>query len=178
MRILGAANNSTPPEEIVALRAQLAVERAALAAVRERVAELTRERDVLRAAHERLRLELELLERRIFVAKAERVDTAQLELEFAQKLAVLDKLGGAPSRFLPRRVRSPSRRGRSRNIPYVNRQIHEGASVDRPRSRRRAGTLVGSGALDDLAPLRAISSRGRRLAQDQTAALSRERSPS
>ena len=50
------APDSTPPEEIVALRAQLAVERAALAAVRERVAELTRERDVLRAAHERLRL--------------------------------------------------------------------------------------------------------------------------
>ena len=82
--------DSTPPDEIVALRAQLA-------AVRERVAELTRERDALRAAHERLRLELELLKRRIFVAKAERVDTAQLELEFAKKLAELDKLGGSPS---------------------------------------------------------------------------------
>jgi len=56
------------------------------------VAQLTHERDVLRASHERLRLELELLKRRIFVAKAERVDTTQLELEFATKLAELDRL--------------------------------------------------------------------------------------
>jgi transposase len=55
---------------------------------------LMAERDRLRAAHERLRLELELLRRRLFVAKAERVDTAQLELEFMQTLAELDRLGG------------------------------------------------------------------------------------
>lgn len=79
--------STTFEERIAALEALLAAER-------ERVAELTRERDVLRASHERLRLELELLRRRIFVAKAERVDTAQLEMEFAQKLAELDKLGG------------------------------------------------------------------------------------
>ena len=58
------------------------------------LAEVTRERDLLRASHERLRLELELLKRRIFVGKAERVDTAQLELEFAKKLAELDRLSG------------------------------------------------------------------------------------
>jgi transposase len=58
------------------------------------IAALTHERDLLRASHERLRLELELLRRRIFVAKAERVDTSQLELEFAKKLAELDKLSG------------------------------------------------------------------------------------
>lgn len=69
---------------------------AALAAERDLVAKLTQERDLLRASHERLRLELELLKRRIFVAKAERVDTAQLELEFAVKLAELDRLGGSP----------------------------------------------------------------------------------
>jgi hypothetical protein len=40
---------------------------------RDRVAKLTEERDLLRASHERLLLELELLRRRIFVAKAERV---------------------------------------------------------------------------------------------------------
>lgn len=68
----------------------------ALAAERKAVAELTRERDVLRASHERLRLELELLKRRIFVAKAERVDTAQLELEFAKKLAELNELAHTP----------------------------------------------------------------------------------
>jgi transposase len=39
-----------------------------------------------------LRTELELLKRRIYVAKAERVDTRQLELEFAAKLKHLDEL--------------------------------------------------------------------------------------
>jgi transposase len=77
-------------------QATLDAQRAALAAERERVAKLTEERDLLRASHDRLRLELELLRRRIFVAKAERVDTAQLEMEFAEKLATLDRLGGGP----------------------------------------------------------------------------------
>ena len=67
---------------------------AALRGEREKVAELTRERDHLRASHERLRLELELLKRRIFIAKAERVDTQQLEMDFAATLAALDKLAG------------------------------------------------------------------------------------
>ena len=53
-----------------------------------------KERDVLRASHERLRLELEMLKRRIFVAKAERVDTKQLELEFAEKLRTLNEVAG------------------------------------------------------------------------------------
>jgi transposase len=77
--------NTTPAGRIAELEAALAVEH-------KRVEELTRERDLLRASHERLRLELELLKRRIFVAKAERVDTTQLELEFATKLAELDRL--------------------------------------------------------------------------------------
>ncbi len=75
---------------------RIAALEAALAAERDRVAALTEERDLLRASHERLRLELELLRRRIFVAKAERVDTAQLELEFAATLNALDRLGGLP----------------------------------------------------------------------------------
>jgi transposase len=82
--------------KIAELEAVVAAQAAALAAERERVAELTRERDLLRSSHERLRYELELLRRRIFVAKAERVDTAQLEMEFAEKLAALDRLGGGP----------------------------------------------------------------------------------
>ena len=67
---------------------------AALSAEREKVAVLTRERDNLRAAYERLLVELELLRRRIFIAKAERVDTRQLELDFAATLAALDQLAG------------------------------------------------------------------------------------
>jgi transposase len=74
--------------------ARIAELEAALAMEREKVAALTRERDQLRASHERLRLELEMLKRRIFVAKAERVDTTQLEMEFAEKLRQLDALAG------------------------------------------------------------------------------------
>src|ERR1700753_684311 len=55
------------------------------------------ERDVLRASHERLQQELQMLKRRIFVAKAERVDTKQLELEFADKLRALNELAGTTS---------------------------------------------------------------------------------
>jgi transposase len=67
---------------------------ARIAALEARVAELVRERDELRAAYDRLWLEVELMRRRIFVAKAERIDTTQLEIEFKDKLAELDKLAG------------------------------------------------------------------------------------
>ena len=46
----------------------------------------------LQTTQAQLRTELELLKRRIYVAKAERVDTRQLELEFAAKLKHLDEL--------------------------------------------------------------------------------------
>ena len=74
--------------------ARVAALEVALAAAKEQLAAVTRERDQLRASHARLREELELLKRRIFVAKAERVDTAQLEMEFAEKLRQLDALAG------------------------------------------------------------------------------------
>ena len=65
---------------------------AQVASLKMRVAQLEQERDKLRTAYEELRIQLLLLRRRIEVAKAERVDTAQLELEFAGKLAALDAL--------------------------------------------------------------------------------------
>jgi len=68
-------------------------------ALRRRVAELeatlaavTAERDKLRRAYEKAKGQLELLRRRIFLAKAERIDTRQLELEFAETKAKLDML--------------------------------------------------------------------------------------
>lgn len=79
---------------VATLESALAAERSALAESRALVEQLTEERDHLRASHDRLRQELELLRRRIFVAKAERVDSTQLELEFAQKLSALDALSG------------------------------------------------------------------------------------
>lgn len=103
-------------DKISELEAALAAERSAHAAALEQVTKLTAERDLLKASHERLRLELELLRRRIFVAKAERVDTAQLELEFAAKLAALDQLGGGPPvRPAAETVTPPKPKGR-RNL--------------------------------------------------------------
>jgi len=79
-------------DRVAMLEAQLVAAAAQAAAASQRIAELEKERDLLRASHEQLRLELELLKRRMFVAKAERVDTTQLELEFAARLAELDAL--------------------------------------------------------------------------------------
>jgi transposase len=80
--------------QMSALEAALAAERTAHAATQQKLATVTRERDQLRTSHEQLRLELEMLKRRIFVAKAERVETTQLEMEFAEKLRQLDALAG------------------------------------------------------------------------------------
>jgi len=93
---------------------------AALAIEREKVAELTKERDHLRASHERLRLELELLKRRIFVARAERVDTRQLEMEFAAKLAELNRLSGIT---LP--LREENGRGARKKRPTGRRDLSQ-----------------------------------------------------
>jgi transposase len=114
---------SAPAAEtrITQLEAALASERAALAAAHDRVAKLTEERDLLRASHERLRFELELLRKRIFVAKAERVDTAQLEMEFAAKLAALDRLGGGP----PAAVAAGDRSAREKPKPTGRRDLRD-----------------------------------------------------
>jgi transposase len=74
--------------------AEIAALKSALAERDARIAALERERDDLRSAYDRLWLEVELMRRRIFIAKAERVDTTQLELEFKDKLAELDQLAG------------------------------------------------------------------------------------
>ncbi len=124
---------ATPqPTQIAELEAALAAERAALVAERERVAALTAERDQLRKSHEALRLELELLRRRIFVAKAERVDTRQLELEFAATLRELDRLSGmtppAPppgdgDAAPPRPKKKPTGRRSLRDLPLEEERI-------------------------------------------------------
>ncbi|KAF0170201.1 MAG: transposase is66 family [Caulobacteraceae bacterium] len=89
-----AATKDDASVRIAELESMLAAERALLTAERARAADLEQERDRLRASHERLRIELELLKRRIFVASAERFDTKQLEMEFEQKLRELDTMAG------------------------------------------------------------------------------------
>ena len=98
---MAATREATADAEarIAALEAQLAAERAARATEQAALAALTIEHDHLRLAYQNLQHELALLRRRLFAAKAERLDTAQLELEFATKLRELDDLNrrlGAP----------------------------------------------------------------------------------
>ena len=90
--VKSAVHKPTAEERLAELEAQLAAvtaERDAATAERD-VA--VAERNKLRKAYEHLREQYLLLKRRIFVAKAERVDTTQLELEFAETKAQLDKL--------------------------------------------------------------------------------------
>ena len=68
-----------------ALRREVELLKTALATV-------TEERDKLRRAYEQLKEHLELLRRRIFQAKAERIDITQLELEFAETKQKLDAM--------------------------------------------------------------------------------------
>jgi hypothetical protein len=79
---------------VMVQRAALEAEHAALEAERELRAAAEAERDRLREAYEELKVQVELAHRRLVIAKAERVDTTQLELEFAATLAELDKLAG------------------------------------------------------------------------------------
>lgn len=65
---------------------------ATLASARATITQRTAERDKLRHAYEQLKEQLELLRRRLFVAKAERVDTTQLQMEFSATQAKLGAL--------------------------------------------------------------------------------------
>jgi len=87
-------DTTTESARIAELEALVAAFSSELESSRKQIAQLEMERDVLRQSHARLREELELLKRRLFVAKAERVDTTQLELEFATKLRELETVAG------------------------------------------------------------------------------------
>ena len=75
--------------------AKLAERDAKLAEQSGQLSELASERDRFRRAYEQVKEELLLVKRRLFIAKAERVDTTQLELEFAELSKRLDALAGA-----------------------------------------------------------------------------------
>jgi transposase len=81
-------------EDVIVTRARVVELEAALATERELRAEWEHKHDLLLGAYQALEQQLELIRRRLYVAKAERIDTTQLELEFASTLAALDKLAG------------------------------------------------------------------------------------
>jgi transposase len=117
--------------QVATLQAALAAERAALAESRTQVDQLSRENEQLRASHERLRQQLELLRRRIFIAKAERVDSSQLELEFATKLAAYDALSGQ----LANGSAPATGTGTSPNTSAASKGCRRSSGVRRNRSR-------------------------------------------
>ena len=96
-------STATLQSRVAQLEAALSAERAARAASETLAAKLEKDVETLRASHERLRQELEMLRHRIFVAKAERIDSKQLELEFAAKLSALDEL----ARQIPKPASEP-----------------------------------------------------------------------
>lgn len=75
-----------------ALRGKLAELEATLATKTLMLAKVTEERDRLRRAYDVLREHYELLRRKIFAAKAERIDVTQLELEFAETQKKLEEM--------------------------------------------------------------------------------------
>lgn len=77
---------------VVESQRQLAERDARVAEVEEELSALTLRHRRLWKSYDRIRDELALLRRRIFVAKAERVDTAQLQLQFEELSAELREL--------------------------------------------------------------------------------------
>jgi hypothetical protein len=78
--------------ELTATSHQLTATSSQLTATSSQLAAVVAERDNLRRAYRQLMEQFELLRRRIFIAKAERVDSTQLELEFARTKQQLDAL--------------------------------------------------------------------------------------
>jgi hypothetical protein len=74
------------------MQSELAATTSKLSATTAKLASITSERDGLRKAYRQLMEQFELLKRRIFIAKAERVDATQLELEFETTKKKLDAL--------------------------------------------------------------------------------------
>ena len=89
MSVAESDPSQTRVQELEALVARMRDE---LTASNERLAGVVGERDNLRRAYRQLMEQFELLRRRIFIAKAERTDATQLELEFEKTKQKLDAL--------------------------------------------------------------------------------------
>ena len=89
---MAAAESESPPTREQELEAVVRRMQGELTATNDKLASITNERDNLRRAYRQLMEQFELLKRRIFMAKAERVDATQLELEFEKTKKKLDAL--------------------------------------------------------------------------------------
>ncbi|MEY4582975.1 MAG: hypothetical protein RL701_7678 [Pseudomonadota bacterium] len=86
------AESESPPTREQEFEALVRRMQGELAAATGKIASITSERDSLRRAYRQLMEQFELLRRRLFIAKAERVDATQLELEFEKTKKKLDAL--------------------------------------------------------------------------------------
>lgn len=99
--------------DVEALTSHLAERNARIASLEAEIQSLRAERDQLQRSRQELMETLALIERRMFVAKAERVDTTQLELEFVALKKKLDALGGEPAEEAPQVTsKRPTPKGR------------------------------------------------------------------
>lgn len=106
---------------------------AAHAALLEKHEALRTERDALHEAYTATKLELALLKKRLFIAKAERVDVSQLEIEFEAKLAELDALSKRLEPVPPELISSaPSGAAPTKKKPTGRRNL---AESDLPEER-------------------------------------------
>jgi transposase len=147
---VAARSESSSGTRVLELEALLTNERAKLAAERAKLAALTAEHNLLKLAFEDLRMKVALAHHRLVVAKAERIDTTQLEIELGQRVAELDALnrehgidinpkatgpGGAPTGSVPPRGANangePPPKGKP-GKPSGRRQLRE---VDIPEQR-------------------------------------------
>jgi transposase len=131
-----------------------------------KLAAVTSERDSLRRAYRQLMEQFELLRRRIFIAKAERVDVTQLELEFEktkQKLdALAQQLGGGdgqteapPANEAPPASAEPDAAGsrpsgkppaKTKSVPKGRRNLAERDDLTQRRVEIRDAELEKAGA--------------------------------
>ena len=114
------------------LRDRVAALEVELAATKLRADELLAERDRLREAYRHLELQVELQRRRLFVAKAERIDTKQLELEFAATLAKLNEIAGQLPADVLEQLGSPGGTAKPKRKPTGRRDLRD---VELPEER-------------------------------------------
>jgi transposase len=87
-----AAETESSVARVQELEALVSRMQSEFAATSGQLAAVITERDNLRRAYRQLMEQFELLRRRIFIAKAERIDATQLELEFSETKQKLDAL--------------------------------------------------------------------------------------
>jgi len=128
-------SNATLPLDATPEYARLAAERDQLKA---EIARMKAEHARLRQAYQAAVTELALLKRRLFVAKAERVDTAQVEMEFMKKAAELEALkaqlpeDAKPTEPIDTRRPTPPTERKDRPKPRGRRDVNE---LDLPEER-------------------------------------------